>query len=349
MGHLCHKGSHGVELRGLARGEDALRWCEAVFTQRVSPSLLPLPGIPSWRANRPPLARGLPLYPPAVTVSSVATSTTTTRSQLLQEPECECALSILDPIYFKATSSVTVLSLCRLDVMHSGHSVSDVTQNCPHNPGRALSHNMRLELHGSRSSENLPRPQLTRQTGDSRQQQLLSIQGGSNCGCLSCDVCFTDLPMLSSTWGGDKGVPTLARMRPVEYDCHTREICSFIVDLVSHGCVEVGILRKQLIKVDWLTVYPDQCMGPLELRVQRASTTRPWLLMASPKARISPGRGLRTVSVWSSQRRRHRRMWPLLTVPHNLALVVNAVALIGSQKPGGQEARWDCHIPTTPA
>ena len=62
----------------------------------------------------------------------------------------------------------------------------------------------------------------------------------------------------------------LARMRPSEYRCHARDL-SALVDLVCHGCVEVGTCRKQGVKVGHHAVLPDEGMGPVEVGVPSAS------------------------------------------------------------------------------
>src|SRR5262249_51910694 len=73
--------------------------------QQASPSPPPLPRIPSWRSNRRPPSRGLPLCPlalPEGVRSSVSASPDHyTRSLQQQEPECECALFILDPSFLR--------------------------------------------------------------------------------------------------------------------------------------------------------------------------------------------------------------------------------------------------------
>jgi hypothetical protein len=51
------------------------------------------------------------------------------RSQQLQEPECECALFVLDPSLFKGDSSVTVLPSS--DVVHPGSRRYSTWPRCP--------------------------------------------------------------------------------------------------------------------------------------------------------------------------------------------------------------------------
>src|SRR5215469_4403868 len=59
-------------------------------------------------------------------------------------------------------------------------------------------------------------------------------------------------------------------MRPAEHRCHARDL-SALVDLVSHGCEEVGTCRKQRVKVGHHVVLPDEGMRPVEAGVQGAS------------------------------------------------------------------------------
>ncbi len=59
-------------------------------------------------------------------------------------------------------------------------------------------------------------------------------------------------------------------MRPAEHRCHARDL-SALVDLVSHGCEEVGTCGKQRVKVGHLAVLVDEGMGPVEAGAQRAS------------------------------------------------------------------------------
>src|SRR5215469_5008416 len=62
----------------------------------------------------------------------------------------------------------------------------------------------------------------------------------------------------------------VARMGPAEHRCHARDL-SALVDLVGHGCEQVGTGRKQRVKVGHHAVLPDEGMRPVETRVQGAS------------------------------------------------------------------------------
>ena len=62
----------------------------------------------------------------------------------------------------------------------------------------------------------------------------------------------------------------VARIRPAEHRCHARDL-SALVDLVSHGCVEVGTGGKRRIEVGHHAVLPDEAVGPVEAGVPGAS------------------------------------------------------------------------------
>src|SRR5580704_3159260 len=59
-------------------------------------------------------------------------------------------------------------------------------------------------------------------------------------------------------------------MGPAHNDCHARDL-STVIDLVTHDWEEVGTLGKQRVKGGQDVILPDECMGPVEVRVQRAS------------------------------------------------------------------------------
>jgi hypothetical protein len=59
-------------------------------------------------------------------------------------------------------------------------------------------------------------------------------------------------------------------MRPAEHRRHSHDLTA-LVDLVSHGCEEVGISRKQRVRVGHHAVLPDEGMGPVEAGVQGTS------------------------------------------------------------------------------
>src|SRR5260370_31733543 len=69
--------------------------------------------------------------------------------------------------------------------------------------------------------------------------------------------------------GCQKGVD-LARMRSAEHRCHTRDL-SALVDLVSHGCVEVGTRRKPCVEVGHHAVMPDEALVEVEVGVEGGS------------------------------------------------------------------------------
>src|ERR1700683_3018825 len=99
-------------------------------------------------------------------------------------------------------------------------------------------------------------------------QKLIAICG--HIGFRACGYDLCNRPAYALVYRGcQKGVD-VARIRPAEYDCHARNL-SALVDLVSHGCVEVGTGRKQRVKVGHHAVLPDEAMGPVEVGVPGAS------------------------------------------------------------------------------
>jgi hypothetical protein len=103
---------------------------------------------------------------------------------------------------------------------------------------------------------------------ESRQKLVANIRGQSDFRKRTCDLCNRRAYACVDR-GCHKGVD-VARMRPAEYDCHARDL-STVVDLVSHGCVEVGTCGKQRVKVGYHAVLPDEGMGPVAAGVLSAS------------------------------------------------------------------------------
>src|SRR6266478_5283795 len=133
-----------------------------------------------------------------------------------------------------------------------------------------------------------------------------------------------------------KGVD-LAHMRPAEHRSHARDLSAFI-DRVSHGDEEVGIRRKQRVKVGHHAILPDEAMRPVEAGVVGASYhLAPVVDAGGYSAKISrqslevcdcallPKNGQAGCAVRAA------------TLPNNLALVVNGVGDVGTLD--GSEAR----------
>src|SRR5216683_642689 len=164
---------------------------------------------------------------------------------------------------------------------------------------------------------------------ESLQNLFANIRGQSDFRLCTCDIC--NRRSYACVYRGcQKGVDLLARMRPGEYRCHARDLPA-LVDLVSHGCVEVGTCRKQRVKVGQYAVLPDEAMGPVEVGVEGASHHLALVVDAAGKcAKISrqkaevcdcavlPKSGISGCAVRAA------------TLPNNLALVVNAVGDIGT-------------------
>src|SRR5215831_19842751 len=103
---------------------------------------------------------------------------------------------------------------------------------------------------------------------ESLQKLLANIRGQIGFRLCTCDV--RNRRAYTCVYRGcQKGVD-LARMRSAEHSCHARDL-SVLVDLVSHGCQEVGTCRKQCVKVGHYAVLPDEGMRPVEAGVQGAS------------------------------------------------------------------------------
>src|ERR1017187_5444218 len=120
---------------------------------------------------------------------------------------------------------------------------------------------------GTYPAERMP---LSLESDESESLQMLfaNIRGQIGFRACRCDLC--NRPAYALPYRGcQKGVD-VARMRPAEYDCHARDL-SALVDLVSHGCEEVGTGRKQRVKVGHHAVLPDEAMGPVEVGVPGAS------------------------------------------------------------------------------
>src|SRR5580700_2580649 len=103
---------------------------------------------------------------------------------------------------------------------------------------------------------------------ESPQKLFVNIRGQIGFRVCRCDVC--NRPVYSLVYRScQKGVD-VARMRPAEHRGHARDL-SALVDLVSHGCEEVGTCRKQRVEVGHHAVLVDEGMGPVEAGVQGAS------------------------------------------------------------------------------
>src|ERR1700693_5366766 len=109
-------------------------------------------------------------------------------------------------------------------------------------------------------------PELAR--AESLQKLIANIRRQIGFRMCSCDRC--NRRAYASVYRcRQKGVD-VARIRPAEHRCHARDLSAF-VDLVTHGCVEVGTGRKQCVEVGHHAVLPDEGMGPVEVGVPGAS------------------------------------------------------------------------------
>src|SRR5205814_6105537 len=120
----------------------------------------------------------------------------------------------------------------------------------------------------SRHISQEPLRSLPRSAQSESLQKLIAICGHIGFRTSLYDVC-NGLAYACVYRGCQKGMG-FARMRPAEHRPHSHDL-SALVDLVSHGWQEVGSCGKQRIKAGHHAVLPDECMRPVEARVQGAS------------------------------------------------------------------------------
>src|SRR5579859_976035 len=147
------------------------------------------------------------------------------------------------------------------------------------------------------------------------------------CGQIGFRVCRCDIRnrlVYSFVYGGcQKGVG-LALMRPAEHRRHSHDL-SALVDLVSHGWVQVGTGRKQRFEAGHHAILPDKGIGPVEAGVQGTSHHLALLVDAGGyggkifrqsfevlECSVLPESGIEGCAVSASD------------IPNNLALIVNA-------------------------
>src|ERR1700732_4874147 len=103
---------------------------------------------------------------------------------------------------------------------------------------------------------------------ESLQELFVNIRRQIGFWVCRCDVCNRLVDPF--VYRGCQKSVDVTRMRPAEDRCHARDL-SALVDLVTHGCEEVGTCRKQRVKVGHHAVLVDEGMGPVEAGVQGAS------------------------------------------------------------------------------
>lgn len=99
-------------------------------------------------------------------------------------------------------------------------------------------------------------------------EKLIAICG--HIGFRACGYDLGDRPAYACVYRRRQNGVDVARIRTTEYDRHCRDL-SAIVDLVSHGYIEVGSCRNQRVEVGHHTVLPDKTVGPEEVGVKGAS------------------------------------------------------------------------------
>ena len=159
-----------------------------------------------------------------------------------------------------------------------------------------------------------------------------SICGQIGFRACRCDVC--NRPAYALVYRGCQKSVDVARIRPTDYDCHSRDL-SAVVDFVSHDWVEVGTSRKQRLEVGHDVVLPDESMGPVKLRIEVASHDLALVVDAAGyAAKISwqKTEGCNRVRVVLPKRAILGCVVSTADEPNNLALVVNAEGLSESSE-----------------
>src|SRR5215469_14717087 len=170
---------------------------------------------------------------------------------------------------------------------------------------------------------------------ESLQKLFVNTRGQTGMRVCTCDV--RNRRAYACVYRGcQKGVD-VARMRPAEHRSHARDL-SALVDLVGHGCEEVGACRKQRVKVGHHLVLVDEGTGPgqAECGVQDQGASyhlAPVVDAGGPGERISQSAEVFDCAVCA--------VWPksgnegsavrAADSPNNLAPVVNAGGPIGTR------------------
>src|SRR5215510_15303912 len=175
---------------------------------------------------------------------------------------------------------------------------------------------------GTYPGERMPLSLESVDESESRQKLFANTPGRIGLRVRMYDI--RNRPAHACVDGGCKKGVDVARIGPAEYNCHARDL-SALVDLVSHGCVEVGTCRKQRVKVGHHAVLPDEAMGPDEAGVPGASHHLALVVDAAGyggnisrqsaevcDCAVLPKRGILGCGVSAAD------------CPNNLALVVNA-------------------------
>jgi hypothetical protein len=201
-----------------------------------------------------------------------------------------------------------------------GHVDICVTQNVPHNlrPCAFAQHMARMHVRKLRKYLLL----VESAESESLQKLFPNIRGQIGFRVCRCDI--RNRLVYSFVYGGcQKGVG-LTHLRPAEYRRHSHDL-SALVDLVSHGWVQVGTCRKQRVKAGHHAVLPDEGIRPVEGGVQGASYHLALVVDAAGyggkisrqslevcECAVPPKRGVEGCAVSAGD------------FPNNLALVVNA-------------------------
>src|SRR5215472_12869471 len=178
----------------------------------------------------------------------------------------------------------------------------------------------------------VPKLLFTPESAKSKSLQKLfaTIRGKIGFRVCTCDIC--NRCAYACVYRGCQKSVDLARIRSAEDRCHARDL-SARVDLVSHGCEEVGTCRKQRIKVGHHAVLPDEGMRPVEVSVQGASHHLAPVVDASGYGgKISRQSAKVCECAVLPKRAIDGCVVSATDDPNNLALIVNAVGATASSE-----------------
>ena len=147
-----------------------------------------------------------------------------------------------------------------------GHVDMRVTHVVPYKLQLCVSAQPMAGMHSAEASKT---PSL-HESAESESLQKLFVNIRRQIGFRACRCDVRNRRACARVYRGcQKGVG-LACMGPAEHRSHAHDL-SALVDLVSHGCEEVGTCGKQRVKVGHHAVLPDEGMRPVETGVHGAS------------------------------------------------------------------------------
>jgi len=107
-------------------------------------------------------------------------------------------------------------------------------------------------------------------SGSAESQSLQNLVGTEGeIGLWACRYLLCNRPAYAFVYRSQQNGVDVALIRPAAYDCHGPDL-SALVDLVSHGCEQVGT-GKEGVEVGHHAVLPDKGMGPVQVGIKGAS------------------------------------------------------------------------------